>query len=165
MTNLDLQRQTLFLILSINLRNLVMGHKCCRLSSRKDYQLPPSWVSVLYSWHGLRSIFTACTFVEIRCYEKLIRFRGILEWIEHLLHNLLVSLKIFNTLLDTFYKQELRECIPPSIWKVLGPLNRKLVGEFGSLMIFLYPEYQLNEAENRKGSKLHRFPYCWIISE
>ena len=57
-------------------------------------------------------------------------------------------------------KQELGECIPPPIRKFLAPPNRKSMRQSRSLMIFLYPDYEVNEAENRKGSKLHRSPYC-----
>ena len=35
--------------------------------------------------------------------------------------------------------------------KFLAPPNRKSMGESGSLMIFLYLNYEVNEAENRKG--------------
>ena len=47
-------------------------------------------------------------------------------------------------------KQELRECIPLPMGKFLAPPNRKS----------MYVNYEVNKAENRKGSKLHRSPYC-----
>ena len=37
--------------------------------------------------------------------------------------------------------------------EILAPPNRKSMGTSGSVV-------KLNEAENRKGSKLHRSPYC-----
>ena len=45
-------------------------------------------------------------------------------------------------------KQDLGECIPPPIWKFLASSNRKSMGQSGSLMIILYPDYEVNEAEN-----------------
>ena len=45
-------------------------------------------------------------------------------------------------------EQELGECIPPPIWKFLAPPNRKSMGQSGSLMNFLYPDYEVNKAEN-----------------
>ena len=62
-------------------------------------------------------------------------------------------------------KLELEECIPLPIWTFLAPPNRKTMGQSGLLMMFLYPDYEENEAENQKGSKLHRSAYCWIFSE
>ena len=44
-------------------------------------------------------------------------------------------------------KQELGECIPPPIWKFLALPNGKSMGQSGLLMIVLYPDYEVNEAE------------------
>ena len=43
--------------------------------------------------------------------------------------------------------------------------NGESMGRSGSLIIFLYPDYEVNEAENQKGSKLDRSPYCEFFSE
>ena len=50
------------------------------------------------------------------------------------------------------FQQELGECIPLPIQNFLASPNRKSMGQSGSLVIFLYPDYEVNEAENRKGS-------------
>ena len=65
-------------------------------------------------------------------------------------------------LLQNYKEQELGDYIPPPIQKYLARPNRKSMGQSGLLMMndFLYPDYKVNETENRKGSKLHRSPYC-----
>ena len=45
------------------------------------------------------------------------------------------------------YKNK-NSAIPPPLWIFLAPPNRKLMGQSGSLVIFLYPDYEVNEAEN-----------------
>ena len=72
----------------------------------------------------------------------------------------------FKALMTATQKlQELGQGMPPPIWKFLAPLNRKSMSQSGSLNEFLYPDYEVNEDENREGSKLHKFCYCWIFSE
>ena len=44
--------------------------------------------------------------------------------------------KLFRLYVKINMEQELRECIRPPIWKFLAPPNRKLMGQFESLMIF-----------------------------
>ena len=41
-----------------------------------------------------------------------------------------------QSLWRTINKQELRECIPPPIWKFLAPPNRKSMGQYELFMIF-----------------------------
>ena len=67
-------------------------------------------------------------------------------------------LRSYSLLIMANTKQELEEYIPPPVWKFLAPPNRNSMAQSGSLMIFLSPDYEVNEAENRKGSKLHRSP-------
>ena len=62
-------------------------------------------------------------------------------------------------ILILFLKQELGECIPPQILKFLAPPNRKAMGQSAIVNDFLLPDYKVNEAENRKGSELHRSHY------
>ena len=78
---------------------------------------------------------------------------------------LALKMKLLHYWTRTDIKQELGECIPPPIWKFLAPPNRKSMGQSRSLMIFLCPDYEVNEGENQKGSKLHRSPFYWIFSE
>ena len=50
------------------------------------------------------------------------------------------------------HKQELRECIPPPIWKFLAPPNRKSMGQSGLLMLFYIQTMKWMKLETRDGS-------------
>ena len=47
--------------------------------------------------------------------------------------------------------------------EIFSTSQQKVNGLIRIVNDFLYPDYEVNEAENRKGSKLHRSPYCLIF--
>ena len=70
--------------------------------------------------------------------------------------------RILYGLAVTYQRTRTRRVHTSANAEVFSTSQYKVNGTIRIIHEFLYPDYEVNEAENRKGFKLHRSPYCWI---